>query len=118
MSPFSFQDTPLYQKSLNFISWSKHLIRDLPSAYAEEKNQLNRAATSITYTFAEGYGRYHPKEKRNFYVISRGSMFECVAILDSLLKVDALTPDRYTQGIDQLVELAKMISGLIGRMGA
>ena len=118
MSAFTFQDTPYYQKSLDFFAWSKQLIAELPASHSEEKNQLNRASSSITYTFAEGYGRYHKREKQNFYVISRGSVFECVAVIDSLLKVKAINETKYMEGIEQLVELSKMISGLINAMNS
>lgn len=33
---------------------------------------------------AEGSGRFTDKNKRNFYVIARGSAFECVAVFDFL----------------------------------
>ena len=38
--------------------------------------QLVRAADSIGSNIAEGYGRYHYKENRNFCYYSRGSILE------------------------------------------
>lgn len=38
--------------------------------------QLVRAADSIAANIAEGYGRYHFKENKQFCFYSRGSLFE------------------------------------------
>ena len=38
--------------------------------------QLVRAADSIASNVAEGYGRYHYKDRRNYCYYSRGSSFE------------------------------------------
>lgn len=38
--------------------------------------QMRRAAISIPANIAEGFGRHGPKDRRRFYVISRGSAEE------------------------------------------
>jgi four helix bundle protein len=48
------------------------------------KVQLRRASFSIVLNLAEGSGRFSKPDRRNFFVISRSSIFECVAILDIL----------------------------------
>jgi len=45
-------------------------------------DQLRRASFSIMLNIAEGSGRQSKAAKRNFYVISRESVSECVAIFD------------------------------------
>lgn len=45
--------------------------------------QLVRSADSISANIAEGYGRFHYKENKNFLYYSRGSAYET---LDSILK--------------------------------
>lgn len=39
---------------------------------------------------AEGSGRFTKPDKRNFYVIARGSKFECVAIFDYLKDMESI----------------------------
>ena len=46
------------------------------------REQLNRAASSITLNLAEGYGRSSNADKRRFYHIAMGSLREVQAILD------------------------------------
>ena len=44
------------------------------------KDQLERAATSIALTLAEGNAKGSAKEKRNFFHMAFGSLRECQAI--------------------------------------
>ena len=44
-------------------------------------NQLVRASDSIALNIAEGYGRFHHKEFRQFCFISRGSLLETKACI-------------------------------------
>lgn len=39
-------------------------------------SQIKRAALSIPANIAEGTGRYHYKDRINFYLASRGSLYE------------------------------------------
>ncbi|MCB9307873.1 MAG: four helix bundle protein [Lewinellaceae bacterium] len=40
------------------------------------RGQFADAADSIAANIAEGYGRFHYKDKRNFYYMARGSLSE------------------------------------------
>ena len=62
---------------------------------------------------AEGSGRYTKRDKRNFYVIARGSTFECVAIIDYLKEIQVLSDHRYNEFYSQLEELSKMLFSII-----
>jgi four helix bundle protein len=48
------------------------------------KDQLRRASLSIVLNIAEGSGRFTKPAKRNFYVIAKGSVYECSALFDIL----------------------------------
>jgi len=49
-------------------------------------DQLRRASFSIMLNVAEGTSRFSNKDRKNFFVIARGSAFECPAILEHLLE--------------------------------
>ncbi len=79
------------------------------------RDQLRRALLSITLNIAEGTGKFNEKEKKNFYVIARGSVNECVAVL-RLLKIESrISDDRYEKTYLDFIEIGKMLSGLINR---
>jgi four helix bundle protein len=58
---------------------------------------------------AEGSGRYSKADKRNFYVIARGSVFECVAIFDYLKDIQAIDQDTFIALYNDLDELSRML---------
>lgn len=62
---------------------------------------------------AEGSGRYSKKDKRNFYVIARGSVFECVAIFDYLKDISSISENQYTEFYNHLDELSRMLFSMI-----
>lgn len=48
------------------------------------KDQLGRASMSIMLNIAEGSAKFSNRDRRNFYVIARGSTFECAALITFL----------------------------------
>lgn len=86
---------------------NKSLDKDL-------KDQLRRASTSIILNIAEGSGKFAKNDKKNFYIIARGSVNECVAIL-RILKLQNLVDEKlYNDLYHDYLEIGKMLSGLIG----
>jgi four helix bundle protein len=80
---FDFEKLQVYQKSKSFYSETTTLISksSLDKIIA---NQLRRASLSIPLNIAEGTGRNTKADQKNFYVIARGSVFECINIGHSL----------------------------------
>ena len=53
------------------------LTKDLPrSEDYGLTSQIRRSANSISANIAEAFGRRTKKDKRNFYIVARGSTFE------------------------------------------
>jgi four helix bundle protein len=65
---------------------------------------------------AEGSGRFTKPDKRNFYVISRGSVFECVAIFDFLKDLNLISNNDFDKFYAELEELSKMLFALIKQL--
>ncbi len=82
MNPqFSFENLDVYKRALAFSKKVLTLTKEIKGQYSW-CDQFNRAATSISLNLAEGSGRWHAKDKANFYFISRGSAFECVPLIE------------------------------------
>ena len=81
-------------------------------------SQLRRAASSITANIAEGFARFHFKDKIKFYYQSRGSIAEVQNFI--LLARDLNLLENYICkeiGLET-TELAKMLNGLIRSLEA
>jgi four helix bundle protein len=53
------------------------------------------------------------KTGKNFFVIDRGSAFECVAILEYLHETEEITQQGLLESVQRLEEISKMLFGLI-----
>ena len=82
---FDFEKLDVYQKAKSFNSQVYRYIRANKHFDPTTKNQLRRASLSIMLNIAEGSSRFSNADRRNFYVIARGSVFECVAIFDFMI---------------------------------
>jgi four helix bundle protein len=108
---FDFEQMTVYQKALNFYEMVSKIKFSCTDEGRIIARQFRRAALSITLNLAEGSGRKSYKDRRNFYVISRGSLFECTALLLVLERSnDYINYDElYRLG----VEIGKMLSTMI-----
>lgn len=112
--PFPFEDLKVYQQSLNFVEEIETLCDHMKGKVSSHfLNQLSRASLSIPLNIAEGTGRWHKGNKKNFYWIARGSAFECVPILQILCRKKLIDNRALDQHYEQLEEITKMLSGLI-----
>jgi len=110
---FMFENLDVYQKSVDFIDQITTLTREFPRGYYFLTDQLNRASLSIATNLAEGNGRFTKNDRRNFFIIARGSVQECIPLLE-IVRRKGLIEESVVSGCrDQLEVIAKMISGLI-----
>ncbi len=110
---FAFEKLQVYQKSVAFADAVCTLTRSFPRGYFFLADQLNRAALSIAANIAEGNGRFTKADRRNFFGIARGSVQECVPLLELANRQKLLGPSQHQQMKADLEEVAKMLSGLI-----
>ena len=111
--PFAFEKLVVYQRSILFADSICTLTRDFPRGYYFLVDQLNRAALSIAANIAEGNGRFTKADRRNFFGIARGSVQECVPLLELAARQKLVNPERHVQLLTDLEEIARMLSGLI-----
>lgn len=111
---FTFENLDVYKRSLQFATSIETLI-------SEQKNiinrafidQLSRASLSIPLNIAEGNGRWHLADKRQFFWIARGSVFECVPLIEILMIKSRISRDQYKSLREDLDALGKMLTKLV-----
>lgn len=111
---FPFESLTVYQSALKFVQLSNSLPTS-PKFRLKRTivDQLGRAALSIPLNIAEGSGRWHDGEKKQFFRIARGSIFECVAIVQVMKASDEISEAVFQDCYLKLEELSKMVSGLL-----
>lgn len=113
---FDFEKLEVYQKAKDFNKVSHQFILQ-NKLDRTTKDQLRRASFSIMLNIAEGCSRYTKPDRKNFYVIARGSVFECIAIFDFLREENLMEETLYKECYSKAEELSKMMYGMIKSLG-
>ncbi len=109
---FDFCKLDVYQKAKGFCILMNKLI--LKGNFDRTTNdQLRRASFSIMLNIAEGSSRFSNKDRKNFFIVSRGSAFECAAIIEYLYEINELEKSAFSDYVNNLEEISKMLFGLI-----
>jgi four helix bundle protein len=109
---FDFEKLEVYKRAKEFNSEiSVLLFGNKVDRIA--KDQLKRASLSIALNIAEGSSRFSKPDRKNFLVIARGSLFECVAIRDILREQQTIDVTEYQKFYAKGDELSRMIFAMI-----
>lgn len=76
-------------------------------------SQMRRAASSITANIAEGFGRFHYKDKIKFYIQSRGSAVELQDHIFLSQDLGYLSKELARNIFQQINLIIKELNGLI-----
>lgn len=109
---FSFD---VYQKAVTFADRVCQTTEGFSRGYGFLCEQLNRAALSIAANIAEGNGRFTKPDRKNFFGIARGSVHECVPLLELARRRNLLSDEQQSSLKADLEEIARMLSGRIKR---
>ena len=109
---FDFEKLDLYQelKKLNYLVFKK--IKDLKELDPFIIDQWKRASLSSILNLAEGTGRMTSNDKKHFYTIARGSIFECAALLDLIHELRYLNDDEFGFFYEGYEKVSKMLLGM------
>lgn len=81
------------------------------------RNQMERCGISITSNIAEGFGRQSLQDKKHFYIMARGSIYELQNQLllarDTKRLVDTDYKDLFSLSLDSV----RLLHGLIRSLG-
>ncbi|MEJ1241643.1 four helix bundle protein [Chryseolinea sp. T2] len=109
---FDFERLHVYKKAKTFNGSIREFIKSR-SLDRTTSDQLRRAAFSIVLNLAEGSGRFSKPDRRNFYVVARSSLFECIAILDVLKDESALDEIAFRGFYEHADELSRILFAMI-----
>jgi len=113
---FDFENLIVYQKAKCFNQQIRlGLHTKLPLDRVSE-HQLRRSALSILLNIAEGSGRFTKLDKRRFFVMSRGSVFETAAILELLYEDKLISQVQYDRFYSMSDELSRMLYSMIRKL--
>jgi len=111
---FDFEKLEVYQKTVDFtdkvFSITKEFSQKVQFSLGD---QLRRAALLIANNIAEGSGRRHKAEKKQFSQTSLASAFECIPVLTISLRQKEIAEDTYKSMYLECYNISKMLSGLI-----
>jgi four helix bundle protein len=111
-----FEKLDVYQRALDFSENIETLCENIPRGKFHLIDQVRRASLSISLNIAEGTGRWHRKDKKQFYLIARGSAYECIPILDLLRRKKLIDEQIFTDLKNEVETMAKMLTKLVQSM--
>lgn len=110
---FDFENLDVYKKAkelnkevLRFLKENKHIDSYL-------RDQLRRASISMVINIAEGSGKFSKADKKNFYTIARGSVYECVSLFGIIFGENQIDRISFNNFYQKFEIISKMLLGLI-----
>jgi len=76
-------------------------------------SQIRRAAVSVESCIAEGFARFHYKDRLNFYYDSRGSVSEVESQSITSRDLEYMNESDFKEIFDQAEKVGRILSGLI-----
>ena len=109
---FNFQDLDVYNKAIDLVNSVYSLTKTFPKdEMFGLTGQLRRAAVSIASNISEGSAR-SKKDFSRFIDMARGSVFECVVMLQISQQQGYVNDGKVADLENALTDLSKMLSGL------
>lgn len=117
MEEFSFERLDVYQRSLEFVRKVRRFCEAKKGQLSYfTLDQLGRAALSIPLNLAEGSGRWHINEKKKFFWIARGSVYETVSVMKVIEMDGQIEKSEYDGLRKDLIDISMMITKLAKSM--
>jgi four helix bundle protein len=110
---FSYEKLEVYNKAYQANQKFYRLLKETRSIAPFVKNQLGRASLSIMLNIAEGSAKFSSKDRRNFYVMARGSAFECSSLISFLYDEGEISPEIKNELYYSFETISRMIFAMI-----
>lgn len=110
---YPYEKGDVYRRAMNFAERIYRFADELPKAQWVLADQFKQAAMSISLIRAEGNGSWHPKERMDFFLITRGSAFDCVPLLELCRRRKLIDETECMKLEAELDTLARMLTRLV-----
>lgn len=110
---FDFENLEVYKKAKAFNAIVAKSVLRIETLDGVTKNQLRRASLSVVLNIAEGTSRFSKPDRKNFCIIARGSVFECVAVFDILRDSGQISSEEFGHLYSLAEEMSKMLFAMI-----
>ena len=109
---FDFEKLDIYQvlRDLNFKVFS--FLNEDKKVDPLVKDQWKRASQSAVLNLAEGTGRMTIPDKKHFLTISRGGIFESVALMQQVFDQGQIETKLYEELYEKYEQASKMLLGM------
>ncbi|HLF33094.1 MAG TPA: four helix bundle protein [Cyclobacteriaceae bacterium] len=114
---FDFEKLDVYQLSRSVIADTFRLLGKRNAVDYTLRDQWKRASVSVILNLAEGTGRMSRADKKHFYVMSRSSLFECVAVLEIIHSCGMMSQVEKDEFYGKYEQISKMLLGMIRGQG-
>jgi four helix bundle protein len=111
---FKFERFDAWKRAIEFANELWLVSETMPKLHQFTLgDQLRRAALSIPTNIAEGSGRDFPKERAYFYGVAKGSIYECVSLLEMAKLRGIISEERRQRAYKEADELAAILTSTI-----
>jgi len=110
---FPYQKLEVYKKAFLINKSIYNLLKGNSLIPPYFKNQLGRASLSIVLNIAEGSAKVTNRDRKSFFVIARGSTFECAAIVDILHSENEISMEFKNELDTGFEEISRMLYTMI-----
>ena len=110
---FPYESLEVYKKAFAINKTIYQFLKIQKAMQPYIKNQLGRASLSIMLNIAEGSAKFSNKDRRNFFVIARGSTFECASLIGFLSSENEINDELKNTLYSGFEEISKMLYTMI-----
>lgn len=110
---FDFEKLDVYKKTKELNKEVLKFLKENKQIDSYIRDQFRRASISTVINIAEGSGKFSKADKRNFYIIARGSVYECVSLLEITLEESQIAKEKFQDFYQKFETISKMLLGLI-----
>ena len=109
---FDFEKLDLYQVVRDLNVKAYNFILKSPAMDEHIKEEWKKASLRMVTSLAEGVGSTTNEDKRRYITIARGSVFQCVTILQALKDLNIIEQKDYEDFYNEYETASKMLLGM------